>query len=247
MRPYSEFFAAQVAERAGLSHVDYGLEVWKGHLASVCPLFNSKDYAYVPFYEATDCGRLLQALAIAAEDGSGVLEGLLDMLAFDSLIANDDRHAGNYGFLRDNHTGEYVSLTPLFDNNRSLFPTAMPSDYGSFGEMAAQMRPAGSDRSFSYLLRTRFAAAGSHRIAKKLIGFSFSQHPCYHFDEERLAALSSMVQTRASAILDCPTRDVQDIASWLHDSDAAKSIDFERVLLLVQHGLSMKQRSDGKH
>jgi hypothetical protein len=38
-----------------------------------------------------------------------------DMLFFDALIGNGDRHAGNFGYLRDTDTGEYVGMAPLFD------------------------------------------------------------------------------------------------------------------------------------
>mgnify|MGYP001083722466 CR=1 FL=1 len=38
-----------------------------------------------------------------------------DMLFFDALIGNGDRHAGNFGYLRDTDTGEYVEMAPLFD------------------------------------------------------------------------------------------------------------------------------------
>jgi len=38
-----------------------------------------------------------------------------DMLFFDALTGNGDRHAGNFGYLRDTDTGEYVGMAPLFD------------------------------------------------------------------------------------------------------------------------------------
>ncbi|MGN0071209.1 MAG: HipA domain-containing protein [Atopobiaceae bacterium] len=203
-------------------------------MASVCHIFNSKDYAYVPFYEATGYGKLLETLAIAAKYSEPLLAELLKILAFDAIIANDDRHAGNYGFLRDNHTGEYVGLAPIFDNNRALFPTAMPADYGSSREKAAGMYPAGSDSTFGYLLKTRFTTDDSHRIAKKLLTFRFKQHPTYRFDQKRLDALSEMVQARAAFILDCPARDIEEIAGWLRQSEAAKGIDIGKVPLFVQ-------------
>ena len=46
--PYSEFYAAQVAEAMGIPHVTYGLSKWKGQLCSTCELFTSKDVSFVP-------------------------------------------------------------------------------------------------------------------------------------------------------------------------------------------------------
>ena len=43
------------------------------------------------------------------------------MAVFDSIIANTDRHSGNFGVLRDNRTGEILGTAPLFDHNVSLF------------------------------------------------------------------------------------------------------------------------------
>ena len=45
--PYSEFYAAQVAEAMGIPHVTYGLSKWKGQLCSTCELFTSKDVSFV--------------------------------------------------------------------------------------------------------------------------------------------------------------------------------------------------------
>jgi serine/threonine protein kinase HipA of HipAB toxin-antitoxin module len=38
-----------------------------------------------------------------------------DIIFFDALIGNGDRHAGNFGYLRNANTGEYVGMAPLFD------------------------------------------------------------------------------------------------------------------------------------
>lgn len=43
------------------------------------------------------------------------------MLVFDALIYNEDRHFGNFGVLRDNHSGNIIAPAPIFDNGLSLF------------------------------------------------------------------------------------------------------------------------------
>ena len=40
----------------------------------------------------------------------------------DALTFNPDRHYGNFGVLFDTETMEPISMFPVFDNNRSLFP-----------------------------------------------------------------------------------------------------------------------------
>lgn len=46
-----------------------------------------------------------------------------DMIVVDALIANFDRHNGNWGFLSDNATGKW-SIAPVFDCGSSLYPQA---------------------------------------------------------------------------------------------------------------------------
>ncbi|MBO4369108.1 MAG: hypothetical protein J5803_03295, partial [Desulfovibrio sp.] len=39
-----------------------------------------------------------------------------DMMVFDAIIGNSDRHMLNFGILYDNNTGEILSPSPIFDN-----------------------------------------------------------------------------------------------------------------------------------
>ena len=45
---------------------------------------------------------------------------LSDLLVFDALIYNIDRHLGNFGMIIDNNTGEFLREAPIFDNGYSL-------------------------------------------------------------------------------------------------------------------------------
>lgn len=51
------------------------------------------------------------------------LDGVM-MLAIDAIIGNGDRHAGNFGWLRSTHTGEYVRMAPLYDFDHALDSTS---------------------------------------------------------------------------------------------------------------------------
>ena len=42
------------------------------------------------------------------------------MLLIDAIFANGDRHAGNFGYLRDTSTGEYLGMAPLYDWDHAL-------------------------------------------------------------------------------------------------------------------------------
>lgn len=45
------------------------------------------------------------------------------MLLIDAIVGNGDRHAGNFGWLRDSDTGEYVCMAPLYDFDHALDAT----------------------------------------------------------------------------------------------------------------------------
>lgn len=45
------------------------------------------------------------------------------MLIMDAIVGNGDRHAGNFGWLRDSITGEYVAMAPLYDFDHAFDAT----------------------------------------------------------------------------------------------------------------------------
>ena len=49
------------------------------------------------------------------------------MVTLDALIYNADRHADNFGILRDVNTGSILSLAPNYDNNLSLLALGIPN------------------------------------------------------------------------------------------------------------------------
>ena len=53
---------------------------------------------------------------------------LNDLMVFDFIIENKDRHFSNFGFLVNNDTGEIKGLAPIFDNGYSLLNFEMEED-----------------------------------------------------------------------------------------------------------------------
>jgi hypothetical protein len=115
---FSEFYTAQIAQRLGLRHVSYGLEVWLDRLCSTCEMFTSVKHSYVSGRKALagDVNSFIHSL----NKESQIYQDLADTVLFDAIIANG-RHLGNFGFIQDNDTLELVGLAPIFDNGSSLF------------------------------------------------------------------------------------------------------------------------------
>ena len=200
--PYSEYYAYQVAERMGLNAVYYDLENWKGILASKCKLFTDIDTAFVPTGRIVKDGGIEACLDFYASISDQALEEFKDMLVFDAVIYNDDRHYGNFGVLRDNHSGRIIAAAPIFDNGRSLFSEAMPDRFGNIGEYAkTRTNPYGV--SYDTICR-EIMGDRQRRKLRKLLDFTFERHPTLNLPEERLTAIEDQIRARARELLALP-------------------------------------------
>ena len=97
--PYSEFYAAQVAEAMGIDHVPYNLGKWKGIICSTCELFTSKEYSYFPICKVKTSGGFEGVVEEYRRRGGKYYDVFVDMIVFDAVVCNTDRHYGNFGFL----------------------------------------------------------------------------------------------------------------------------------------------------
>lgn len=196
--PYSEFYAAQVAEAMGIPHVTYGLSKWKGQLCSTCELFTSKDVSFVPASTLINTSKISKI--IDWYDDHGWKNDLADMLVLDAIIRNTDRHLGNFGFLVDNHTNQLLRPAPLFDNGLSLYCYVMDNDLSNLSEQEKTLAPA---------LHANFDEVALHVIGQKqkqelrhLLTFRLKKHGRYNLSDERVKMLESSIQEKARYLLE---------------------------------------------
>ncbi len=128
--PFNEVIASMIADRLNIPHVAYWLSFEGKHHApmSICEDFITRDTELI---EASQIDRILtkspdeskyqhfcrccDALHIPDYEKS-----LDEMLVLDYLIANQDRHKGNFGAIRDVETLEFLGFAPIFDCGTSL-------------------------------------------------------------------------------------------------------------------------------
>ena len=201
--PYSEYYASQIAEAMNIDAVYYNLENWKGILASTCKLFTDIDTAFVPIGRVVKSGGLGAVVKYYDELGDAYAEAMRNMLVFDALTYNEDRHFGNFGLLRDNRTGEIKAPAPIFDNGNSLFSLAMPSDYTNLDEYAKTRSPVYSGTTFEGICQSFMTARQIEKL-RKILNFSFVRHPKLNLPEEHLAALEKHLRKRASQLVGLP-------------------------------------------
>lgn len=201
--PYSEYYACQIAKAMGLNVVEYDLENWKGILASKCKIFTDIDTSFVSIGRIVKTGGIKACLDYYQTLGNNFSESLKSMLVFDAVIYNEDRHFGNFGILRDNHTGKITSPAPIFDNGLSLFNYALDGDIKNLDAYAkTRSNPYGV--SYESICAEVMGTKQKNQL-RKLIDFKFTRHPSINLPEERLTAIEKHLQKRVRKLLALPT------------------------------------------
>ena len=125
---------------------------------------------------------------------------LLDMLVFDAVILNEDRHFGNFGFLIDNKSNKIVGCAPIFDNGLSLLCYAMDDDFKNINQYIQTRLPA-TYQDFIAFVKPRMTKRQKEKL-RKLIGFKFESHYKYRLPRKRLKYLEEIIQIRVLELLE---------------------------------------------
>ena len=205
--PYCEAYASQIAAVMGLNAVHYDLENWKGITASKCRLFTDIDTAFIPAGRIVPTGGIQACLDYYDALGGEFGEQLRSMLVFDALIYNEDRHFGNFGLLRNNHTGQIIAPAPIFDNGLSLMAFAGKDDLDSFShfEAYAKMRTPPYQVSYEEICHAVMGPVQKAQL-RRMIGFQFHRYPAGMVTEAHLNYLEKLLEDRVQELLNIPNR-----------------------------------------
>lgn len=126
-QPFNEVIASAVMERLGVDHVPYRL-YWDGETPyCLCPDFVTRDTELVSAWRIMQTERRRNEISVyqhycncCAALGVDVVPALDRMIVTDYIIANEDRHLGNFGLIRNADTLEWLSVAPVFDSGSSL-------------------------------------------------------------------------------------------------------------------------------
>ena len=183
--------------------VPYNLSKWKDHLCSTCELFTSKEVSFVPVGRIVTSGGLKAVKAYYESLGKEFVTAFENMIVFDAVIFNADRHYGNFGFLVKSETNEIIAPAPLFDHGNSLFNFAgrdSLTDEKALSKYASTVLPCVYDD-----FVTEAKEAMTHEVRgklRKLLDFKFSKHSRYNLPEKRLAMIEAVVHNRVRELLD---------------------------------------------
>lgn len=197
--PYSEFYASEIADVMELNHVAYGLAKWKGTLCSTCELFTDIDHSFVPAWRCFKTQKLSEIAEELKKTGDAFYLPFCDMMIFDALTCNTDRHLGNFGLMIKNKTNRPYAFAPIFDNGLALFPFAMPDDFVKLEDYAQSRTPV-FGASFDELAKA-FISSRQIKQLHRMLDFRFTRSPKYNLPAWRLKALEKFLRKRARDLL----------------------------------------------
>lgn len=127
--PYNELVASALYDALSMKHVPYWITEQGGQTVSACECFADERTELVtaahlmrilPQDRGVPVWQHFNACCDAA-DLTDELTNVCNMLAVDYILANADRHLGNFGFLRDSETLEWKGMAPIYDRGTSLW------------------------------------------------------------------------------------------------------------------------------
>ncbi len=200
--PYSERYAYLAGRQLGFDVIPYHLTRWKGHLCSACEIFTGKEISYIPVGRIIRTGGMKAVREYYETLGDAFVQSLNEMIVFDALICNTDRHFGNFGVLVDSRTNRIIRPAPLFDHGNALYNFAGDENWQSeemLDEYAETLLPC--------VYEDFFRAAGDVLDAdtseklRKALEFRFQGEGKIHYSKKQVALLEKQIRKRAARIL----------------------------------------------
>lgn len=197
--PYSEYFASVISQLFQKDSVCYDLDFRHNRICSRCKLFTDESEGFVPIYKLLDDKNYSIAELLEFCSSMGFETEFRKMILIDSVIFNQDRHLGNFGFIVDNDTFEIKRFAPLFDFNMSMLARAMDDDLDRFEQYAKEYE-------LEHKLGGDFVAVGREIITPELRKelprkLTLTQHPRYAMEDSRFQKLKTLFEENYAKIL----------------------------------------------
>ena len=201
--PYSEMYAYMLAQTMGFFAIPYKTVKWKGKLCSVCELFTSKEISYVPVGRLVKEGGMRAVREYYSSLGTEFTSALNEMIVFDALICNTDRHYGNFGVLVDSQTNKIVAPAPLFDHGNSLFNLAGEENWTNKNVLQEYVKTLFPCVYEDFI--TEAKAVMDERIrekVRKILTVEVKKSGRYNYSDKKLKLMSEIVRERAKILLE---------------------------------------------
>lgn len=199
---YSEYYMAQIAEVLEFEHISYDLKEFHGQIVSTCPLFTNENEGYMAIYYLLDKQSLQKRGLETIDPLSNIYgrESLQNLMLFDGIICNKDRHLGNFGMIIDNNTNAILRPAPIFDNGFSMINFLHEDELNNIIE-ATKKYQSKLDKSFDE--QTRLFVQPRHiPNLERLKTFEFKRHKAFNLPDSWLEPIQKALQDRANLALE---------------------------------------------
>ena len=206
--PLNEVVATKLHERLGCKNfVSYSL-LWEDRVPySVCEDFIDTETELV---SAVSLNRSLKKrsqhssyehfMLASQELGiSGMKESIDYMLVFDYLMANTDRHFGNFGAIRNVNTLEWIGPAPIFDSGTSLWHNKLTKSID--GNEVIETKPFYASESRQMELVSDFSWIPFDQLKMLEEDIRNVFHQSEYMEAERIEALQDIVLKHKNTIL----------------------------------------------
>ena len=124
----------------------------------------------------------------------GMQEYIDYMLVFDYLIANTDRHFGNFGAIRDVNTLEWIGPAPVFDSGTSLWHDKLAKSINDYDAIESKPFYADWDKQMNLVSDFRWIPFEQLEMIEEDIRSVFAMSE--YMDEQRIDAIVKAVRGR---------------------------------------------------
>lgn len=130
--PFNEVLASEICRRLDIPHAEYSVIENEGRYYSACKDFITPQTELISAWHIKNSCRknnneseymhLIKCCkSLGMKNIPQIEKQISDMIVLDSIIANEDRHFNNFGFIRNSQTLEWKCLAPVFDSGTSMF------------------------------------------------------------------------------------------------------------------------------
>lgn len=220
---YGEFYCSQIlralgfkknivgtqesSKTGGLTYVEYDLIELRGSIFTLADLYTAKNKIFKPFEAFLDVPLRREGvdLEILKANQKTLIkhfgkDNFEDLMVFDALVYNTDRHFRNIEIEIDSDTNQPIGPGPIYDNGLSFFGYLRRRDLNDI-EGALKDTTSAFQIDFDEQLKI-FVQPRHAEIYAKLLDFRFDRtHPLGLADDE-LERIEQFIQRRAKKIIE---------------------------------------------
>ena len=201
--PYNEVIASKIMDLINLPHVKYSVIIQNDRPLSLCENFITPNTEFVSaaavsnilpkkrnekyFSHLLKCAQYLKIPKVE--------EYIDNLLTIDFLIENTDRHYGNFGFIRDVNTLEFIGPAPIFDSGTSMWCQVPDFEIGCWQTCMPFMK---TQKEQIKLVKNFNITISKLKQCENIVRETFSQSP--FLTKERINKIGKYVTNRARVL-----------------------------------------------